>query len=806
MRDTPAPTTFRFGRFELQPRERRLLADGEPVPLEPRALALLTLLVGRAGQLLTKQEALETVWFGRVVEDGNLHLQISALRKVLGASAIATVAGQGYRFVAAVDGFGGDRAKKPANPYTLPHPIASFIGRENDLQSLQDALETSRLVTLTGIGGSGKTRLAIRLAERMLPGFVDGACFADLSAVAEAERVALAVARAAGVAEARDEPIESTLARALGSRQMLLILDNCEQVIAAVADLVRGLLEGASQLRILAASREPLGIAGEQVMALRALGLPAPDAATDVQALGESEAVRLFVDRARTAAPGFELDAGNARAVAEICRRLDGIPLAIELAAARMKLLTADQVCDRLGERFRLLIGSSRAISRHQTLLATIQSSYDYLTAEEQSALQRLAVFVGGCTLEAATWLIGAADDIATLAIVERLVDKSLVQVDRAVPSALRYGMLETMRHFALDRLVETGADSEVRERHLAYFLAFAKQGQANFFGAAVRDWLARVDAELPNLLAAHAWCDRSPNGVSLGLELAVNLRSYWLAHGSFALGQRVYDEALARSGADPEGILRGRTLYAMGQHAYVRGRLRDSIAPTASALAIARAHGDDELAVYCLDRVTLAHAWLGDLEFARTNAEEELAVATRTGSDRLLGFAMTAQGAVCRAEGNLRGAAEAYERALGLFAGADLNNQHNALVDIARCAIGLGMLTRAREALTAALVLIGRTGMLYRGHFALEVTSRLAAASGDWLTAARFQGASDAAVDKVGGTRTWFDDAALAALHARVREVLGEENFGTAYDGGRALAMDTALGEAQSWLSEAVG
>jgi predicted ATPase len=614
--------------------------------------------------------------------------------------------------------------------------------------------------------------------------------------------VARTVAAVLDLRESADKPVEETLIQHLAGRRTLLVLDNCEHLLETCAVLAARLLSATSALSVLVTSREALGVAGERVVPVRSLALPPPDIEQDLDRIGRFEAVRLFVERAAQVAPEFAMTPDNALAVVEICRRLDGIPLALELAAARVALLSIEQIRARLDDRFRLLTGSPRAISRHQTLLETLQSSYEYLSADEQRCFQRLSVFAGGWTLESAAAVAGDADDIEMLKLLGRLVDKSLVQVDRTGPLGPRYGMLETVRRYAQDRLDDSGSAALYRERHLAHFLDFARTAQANLFGEAMRPWLQRFDAELPNLLAAHSWCDHAQDGANRGLDLATNLRMYWLARGFFAFGQRVYDEALAREGIDPRSMLRGKALYALGQHHYVRGRLPESMAPTREALSIAREHGDDEWAVYCLDRLCLACGWLGDIDRARQYRDEELVVASESGSDRLMSFALTAVGAVHRAEGNFDAAADAYEQALTLLQSADdPHNRYNALVNIARVSVARGELRRARETLSAAIQLVGKLGTTYRGHFALEATSRLAAACADWRLAARLQGASDATVDKMGGTRTWFDDPVLAVLYEQPAAMLGAKTYAAAYDAGRELTLEAALDEAITWI-----
>jgi len=800
MIDGPRLSTFQFGRYVLQRDERRLLLDGQSVALEPRAFDLLTVLIESAGRLIGKDELLRKVWPKRVVEEGNLHVHVSALRKALGHDVIATVAGRGYRFVPDVHG-SRTRAESPA-AHNLPHPLTSFVGREDDLAAVADALGKARLVTLTGIGGSGKTRLAIRLATDIADTFADGVRFVDLAAVTEPERVALTVAAVVGVREASDRRIEQALARHLAGVEKLLVLDNCEPMLDACAALVEQMLLAAPRLSVLVTSRERLGIAGESVVALRSLGFPDAESPADPDGLLEFDAVRLFVERATLAVPAFRLTLQNAAAVANVCRRLDGIPLALELAAARVKVLSVDQICAKLDDRFRLLVGDVRAVSRHQTLLATIESSFESLTHDEQRALGRWSVFAGGWTLPAAAAIDEAADDIRTLDLLGRLVDKSLVLVDRQGDGEPRYRLLETVREFAYERVQEDGVGAGIRDRHVGYFVEFAKRAQAGLLATDMRWWLDQLDAELPNLLAAHAWCDSARDGALQGLELATNLRSYWLARGLFAFGQRVYDEALGRAGVDPRAKLRGRALYALAQHHYVRGALRDALEPAQQALSIAREHGDDEWTVYCLDKLAISFAWLGEAEPARECCAEELAVARATGQPRLLGFALTAQGGVCRAQGDYRGAVDAYEQALALFdATHDLHNRHNTLVNLARVCVATGALDRANDTLASAIRLVGEMGTMYRGHFALEVASRLAAARGDWRAAALMQGASDAAVDKMGGMRAWFDDPILESLQARPAVELGADAHAAACAEGRAMSLEVALDHALRWI-----
>jgi predicted ATPase len=360
-------------------------------------------------------------------------------------------------------------------------------------------LEHTRLLTLTGVGGSGKTRLAIELARSVSPTFPDGVWFVDLAPVAAPERVALTVATTLGVREESDRPILDTVCARLQGKRALLVLDNCEHLVAACAVFVEALLAHTANARVLATSRERLGVVGEQAAVVRPLGL-APSSA-DRNVREASEAVRLFVDRARLAVPEFVLASDTLSAVEAICGRLEGLPLAIELAAARVKVLSVDEINARLDDRFRLLTASNRTQPRHQTLRGVIDWSYEQLEPREQQVFRRLSVFAGGWTLAAATAVTASSDEFETIELLSRLVDKSLVLVELGPSGRPRYRMLETVRTYARERLETAGEARESHERHLNFFIALAEPASRGLEAVAAFEVL---DVELDNLMAAH--------------------------------------------------------------------------------------------------------------------------------------------------------------------------------------------------------------------------------------------------------------------------------------------------------------
>jgi predicted ATPase/tRNA A-37 threonylcarbamoyl transferase component Bud32 len=389
-------------------------------------------------------------------------------------------------------------------PTRLPRPRSRFVGRYQELADCAALLAESRLVTLTGIGGSGKTRLAVKLAERLSSRFSDGVYFADQSPIQDPDRVARAVAVAVDLTIDEQADARDSLTRHLQGKEVLLVLDNCEHLLASCQDLVDHLLTSTDQVHIIATSREALGVEGERVFAVRSLALPAADDGANLASVQSSEAVVLFLDRARLVVPGFSVNAENAAPIAEICRRLDGIPLAIELAAARVKVLSVEQIRSKLDDRFRLLTDGSRsAVPRHQTLLATIQWSYDQLSNEEQQLIRQLSVFAGGWTLPNVKPVVaGDADEFGLIDLLTRLVDKSLVFVDRERSTEARYGMLESVRQYALERLTALNEVNEVRQRHAAQFYALAQQAYPERFDRP-EHWADVLEREQDNLRVA---------------------------------------------------------------------------------------------------------------------------------------------------------------------------------------------------------------------------------------------------------------------------------------------------------------
>jgi non-specific serine/threonine protein kinase len=481
-------------------------------------------------------------------------------------------------------------ADEPAHRHNLPIQLTSFIGREKEIEALRQMITTgpSRLVTLTGSGGVGKTRLALRAAGELLGDFEDGVWLVELAPLSNPDLVAQSAMTALGLRQMSGQTVTQVLCEHLRDKRLLLILDNCEHLVSAVAELMETLLRACPHLRILATSREMLGVSGETPFRCPSLFLPDPQHLPPVAELAQYEAVRLFAERAQTSSPGFSLSEANAALMARVCQRLDGIPLAIELAAARVRLLSMEQIASRLEADFHLLTGGSRtALPRHRTLQALIDWSYNLLGEKERRLLLRLSVFSGGWTLEAAEqvcadqtggWLAG--DEIVDL--LGQLVDKSLVVMAADASSDAprdqpRYRMLETIRQYAYEKMVDsqTAEDGElasVRQRHLDYFLALAQQAEPHLRGKGQRVWLERLDAELDNLRLALEWA-RS-NDIEKGLQIATALEWFWHIREYWREGiswlERFLEEeaATAAPGNPPRStaslIIRGKAINAL--------------------------------------------------------------------------------------------------------------------------------------------------------------------------------------------------------------------------------------------------
>jgi non-specific serine/threonine protein kinase len=584
----------------------------------------------------------------------------------------------------------GTGAARPVLPGNLPTPITSFVGREREKAELRLRLAETRLLTLAGPGGCGKTRLAIEICREIAAEFPHGAWLVDLSPLSDPALVPQAVAAALGIAEETGRSAVESLALALRERHLLLVLDSCENVLEVAATLAGAILPSCPDVRVIATSREPLGITGERVYTVTPFTAPDPARLPPLDRLRANDAVRLFVERATAVSPIFGLTAANAAAVAQICHRLDGVPLALELAAARVRALPVEGIAERLDNRFQLLTGGSRtAPPRHQTLRALIDWSHEALSEEEKALLRRLAIFSGRFSLEATEGVCaggGVAED-AVLDLLSRLLDRSLVMVE-ARGGALRYRLLDTVRAYGRERLEESGEHDAVAARHLGFFLALAESPARDLAAA---EWLEQLDEVRDDLRTALAWSAGSPGRGESGLRLGAALVRFFLNRGYFREG-RTQLEAVLRANPEARGPAAVAARDTLGRIAFFQGDYATARACHEEALGHARAIGDDAGTARALAGLaSLAHN-SGDFERCRTLAGESLRMHRQNGDAFGTSACLNTLAAIAWRRGELGDSAALLEEALAI------HRRSRDPIGIARCLANLAILALYRR------------------------------------------------------------------------------------------------------------
>jgi len=689
-----------------------------------------------------------------------------------------------------------------ATPNNLPQQVTSFVGRKEESIELTQLIARSRLVTVVGTGGLGKTRLSLQVAAGIIDEYSDGVWLVELAATADPRLVPQAVASVLGVTETAGQPVAEALLAHLRERHLLLILDNCEHLASACAMLVRQLLQASATLKILASSREPLTVSGETTYALPALALPGDPQAATPAVLLRSEAARLFVERAVAVHPPFAVTAANAPAVATICRRLDGIPLALELAAARVRALSVDVIATRLDDRFRLLTGGDRTgLPRQRTLRALIDWSHELLTGAETALFRRLAVFAGGFTLDAAE-AVGrddGPDPADVLDTLMHLVEKSLVERDA---TGDRYRLLETVRQYALERLDAAGEAHGHRTRHLLFYTALAQRARPELVGPQQSEWLKRLDIERENLLAAHQWSREADLAAENGLRLVSSLRRYWIFRGLLALGLTVTLEALACASAQQSTRQRCEALLDAGQLCAFMGRYDEARRYLDESLAIARTLDDKVRVSAVLQPLGLALLGLGELAAARDRLQEGLELAEKLGTPREIAGVLNALAQTARAGGDLATAEPLYARVLEIARRSDdVDIVAVSLLNLAMVATARKSHASARDMLVEVLHIVEESGLRPAAQGLLEVSAGLAASREEWNQAVRLYGVAEAQTVATGLARDPADEAFLAPLIATAREQLGADAFASASAAGSALDYDAAIAELRGWL-----
>jgi predicted ATPase/class 3 adenylate cyclase len=666
-----------------------------------------------------------------------------------------------------------------STPNNLTEQLNSFVGRDREMEQVRQLLANSRLLTLLGMGGLGKSRLSMQVAAIVLDDYPDGVWFVELAALSDPQLVPQAAASVLGVREEPGTSVVEALVRFVRDKKLLIVLDNCEHVVQACADLAKRLLQVGPQVRVLASSRDALRIAGEAVFQVAPLAAPSQGEQT-VEALLANDAVRLFVDRATAVQPAFRLTAKAASAVAEICRRLDGIPLALELAAARTRSIPIETIAERLNERFKLLTTRDRTVlPRQQTLRALIDWSYDLLPADEQRLFQRLSVFAGGWTLEAAEAVVAGApiESGEVMDLLANLVEKSLVILD--IDSG-RYRMLDTVRHYAAERLAGSDEEETTRTRHLAWCLALAERARAGLAGPEQGRWIAELDLERENLLGAHRWCDQAEGGVEKGLQLVFLLKLYWYHLGLLTLGHRVTAEALARTRADDRSLARCRGLADVGQFCTFMGRYAEARGYLEESLALARELGDQNRIAAVLQTLGQACLGEGDMANAGLHSAESITVARAVGNPRQLASALNSHAQLLRLQGDLPGAESLYSEVVQILQG--LGDQESVAIgrlNLAIVAIERGQTDTAHALLSQAMQVATALGSLQLGQSTFDILAGLCAADGRHEAALQMFGAAEAQAERSGLKRDSADSAFLLPLIEQSQRALGEAAAG---------------------------
>jgi predicted ATPase/class 3 adenylate cyclase len=724
----------------------------------------------------------------------------------------------------------------------LPAQASSFIGRDAQLAEVRRLLEGSRLVTLAGAGGAGKTRLGLQAAAGLADGSGDGVWFVDLAPLQDGELVAAAAASVLGIREDAGRPITETLVEGVGDRSLLVLLDNCEHLIDACAKLADALLRGCPNIVLLATSREPLGVDGEHVYRVPSMVTPADGDGAD--AIRSAEAVRLFADRARQQGVRLSWEPQAAEVTGRICRRLDGIPLAIELAAARLRAMPVAELDARLDQRFSILTGGSRsALPRQQTLLAMVDWSWELLTPAERHVLAGLSVFAGGFDLAAAEAVTGGEIVLAgeVLAHLGALVDKSLVNFDSGIAGdtgagPVRYRLLETVRQYAMRRLQghDRAAADEVAAAHRDHYLALAQTAAPRLVARDQAEWLDRLDLELDNLRAAIAFSLRQADATA-GVGLAASLRTFWKARGLASEGADALRTLLDLPGAQGATVLRGIALASAAYLLEQTGGYATAAEYCDEALAIARPAGDGRLAADAAAIRAFVLVRQGQQATALPLIAQTLGLARRLGDPHLTARLLSARSYAVDLEGDHEAAAADAAESLQLFRRAgDRREVGTMLGNLGYAEMSLGELHRARghlrESLDVARELDDGYGVVYvtfnlglaeylndspgtaaalfaesfdlarrlqmRAGMAYALMGLAMAGSGDDpVSSARLHGAADEALAALGETLESLEARLRDAHRERLRVAMGDAAFDAEYAAGRATPFEETAG-----------
>jgi predicted ATPase/DNA-binding winged helix-turn-helix (wHTH) protein len=838
-------TVYRFGRFEVNRKEQILRRDGEIVPLTPKIFETLLLLVENNNRMLSKDEIMETVWADSFVEETNLTSNISRLRKILhagGEQFIETFPKRGYRFFGAVEAVAPeteivltrrvrtairqvveetDEAETAENIKlkhllaTVPNNLSAetpLVGREKEIGEIETLLGKSRLVTLTGIGGTGKTRLAREVARRMLEEFTDGVFFVALADVQNPEFVLSAIVQPFGVKETGNQTLIETLKNFLKDKHLLLVTDNFEQVIAA-APVLNEILKAAPRVKILATSRILLKLSAEREFVVPPLDFPSDFGESTLETLAECEAVKLFVERAQAAKSNFVFNDENAAIVAEICLRLEGLPLAIELAAARIKILSPQQILERLESRLKLLTGGARDLpARQQTMRGAIEWSYDLLGEAEKILFRRIAVFAGGFTVEAVETVCGNNEvqspkskvkspktkdkkstiEIDMLNCLTTLVENSLVFQTDAGRGEARFRLLEVVREYALEQLEASGESDLLKKSHSAFFLKLAQDAEPQITSKEDAKWLRLIGEELNNLRAAFSWL--IDNDTATAINLAGALRETWALRNQLSEGRKWFETALERAG-DAPAAARFKLLNGLGQVTKFEGDYAASEKASREGLSAGREANDLRQIAIASRGLAAAVKGQGNFSAARKYYEEALAISREIGEKFGIAVSLNALGDLARIEGDFKAARPFFEESLAIC--RELGNKQGiscTLNNLGAVAFALDDYVAARLHFAEGLTTTQELGDKFTLSYSLDGFAALAVKSGDAEQAMQLAGAAEHLRESLGFDTEPAERRFREAYLAELSFAADQKSLTEAREQGRRLKIQKAV------------
>lgn len=679
-------------------------------------------------------------------------------------------------------------------PNNLPLQPTAFIGRERELEAVVELMQRpeTRLLTLTGAGGTGKTRIALQAAAELLDDYQDGSFFVSLASITDPALVPASIGQELGLIEVRGQPMLETVRTYLRDRKLLLVLDNFEQVMDA-AHYLPQLLAAAPGLNVIVTSRAALRVRGEQEFAVPPLSVPNVRRLPALAQLSQFDAVRLFIERARNVKPDFEVTNENAPAVAEICSRLDGLPLAIELAAARVRLLPPQSMLSRLQSRLTLLTGGARDLpARQRTLRGAMDWSYELLAPEVQRLFAYLSVFAGGCTLDAAEAVWNPAGELDLLRGLESLVENSLLRQQEQAHGEPRFLMLETIHEYAWEQLEQRGEAEDLRMRHARYFLSLAEHGAPYYLGQQPPEWLERMDLEHGNCRSALAWA-KERQDLGLILRLSAALWGFWWYRGHITEGRAWCSIGLQAPDAEPH--IRARALYGAGMLAREQRDYSEAMGYAEGHLALARELGDKRWLVEALNSVAVMRLLQGDFDRAEPLMHDALALYRELGDVEGIAKLLSNLGNSAMVRGEYDRAHQLLQEGLVL-----VSNRRVTLVQF-YILFNLGLTATARSEYDAGYEWLARSLTVARDEtslpsvaIALEAIAGALAAQGNFSLAARLYGAAQRQLEATGSQPDATDTAIYEPYLGRARTQLGDARFAALRAEGHALSADEAI------------